>query len=335
MFRYILNKIALIVPTIVGISLAAFAFVRLLPGDPILAMAGERGVSPQRYAELLERFGYNRPIWVQYFDYINGVLHGDFGVSLATKRPVLGEFLTLFPATLELATVAMLLAVLIGIPAGIFAAVKRGSWFDQLTMGAALTGYSMPIFWWGLLLIIFFSGTLGWTPVSGRIGLQYFFPPHTGFMLIDSLISGKKGAFSSAVSHLILPAIVLATIPLAVIARQTRSAMLEVLGEDYVRTARAKGLSPRRVIGMHAFRNALIPVVTTIGLQVGTLMAGAILTETIFSWPGIGKWMIDSIGKRDYVVVQSGLLMIALIVMAVNLVVDLLYAVINPRIRVQ
>ncbi|PSJ60435.1 ABC transporter permease subunit [Pseudaminobacter soli (ex Li et al. 2025)] len=335
MFRYILNKFALIVPTIIGITLAAFAFVRLLPGDPILAMAGERGVSPERYAELLERFGYNRPIWVQYFDYISGVLHGDFGVSLATKRPVLGEFLTLFPATLELATVAMLLAIAIGIPAGIFAAVKRGSWFDQLTMGAALTGYSMPIFWWGLLLIIFFSGTLGWTPVSGRIGLQYFFPPHTGFMLIDSLISGKKGAFSSAVSHLILPAIVLATIPLAVIARQTRSAMLEVLGEDYVRTARAKGLSPRRVIGMHAFRNALIPVVTTIGLQVGTLMAGAILTETIFSWPGIGKWMIDSIGKRDYVVVQSGLLLIALIVMAVNLVVDLLYAVINPRIRVQ
>ena len=245
------------------------------------------------------------------------------------------EFQALFPATLELATVAMIIAILIGIPAGIFAAVKRGSWFDQATMGVALTGYSMPIFWWGLLLIIFFSGYLGWTPVSGRIGLQYFFKPVTGFMLIDSLLVGRSGAFTSAVSHLILPSIVLATIPLAVIARQTRSAMLEVLGEDYVRTARAKGLSPRRVIGLHAFRNALIPVVTTIGLQVGTLMAGAILTETIFSWPGIGKWMIEAIGKRDYVVVQSGLLLIALIVMAVNLIVDVLYAVINPRIRVQ
>jgi dipeptide transport system permease protein len=191
----------------------------------------------------------------------------------------------------------------------------------------------MPIFWWGLLLIILFSGTLGWTPVSGRIGIQHFFRPVTGFMLIDSLIVGRPGAFRSAVSHLILPSIVLATIPLAVIARQTRSAMLEVLGEDYVRTARAKGLSPQRVVGLHAFRNALIPVVTTIGLQVGTLLAGAILTETIFSWPGIGKWMIDSIGKRDYVVVQSGLLLIALVVMFVNLAVDILYGLINPRIR--
>ncbi len=335
MLRYLLHKLALIVPTVFGISLAAFAFVRLLPGDPILALAGERGVSPERYAELVKQFGYDRPIWVQYFDYVVGVLQGDFGISIATKRPVIGEFAVLFPATLELASIAMIIAIAIGIPAGIFAAVKRGSWFDQATMGVALTGYSMPIFWWGLLLIIFFSGTLGWTPVSGRIGLQYFFPATTGFMLIDSLLSGKSGAFGSAVSHLILPSIVLATIPLAVIARQTRSAMLEVLGEDYVRTARAKGLEPRRVIGLHAFRNALIPVVTTIGLQVGTLIAGAILTETIFSWPGIGKWMIDSIGKRDYVVVQSGLLLIALIVMAVNLIVDVLYAVINPRIRVQ
>jgi len=199
----------------------------------------------------------------------------------------------------------------------------------------ALTGYSMPIFWWGLLLIIFFSGYLGWTPVSGRIALNFFLRPITGFMLIDTLLYRNWAAFVSALRHLILPAIVLGTIPLAVIARQTRSAMLEILGEDYVRTARAKGLSPRSVIGQHALRNAMIPVITTIGLQTGMLMAGAILTETIFSWPGIGKWMIDSIAKRDYVVVQSGLLLIALIVMAVNLMVDVLYAVINPRIRVQ
>ncbi|MCB1425747.1 MAG: ABC transporter permease subunit, partial [Notoacmeibacter sp.] len=183
------------------------------------------------------------------------------------------------------------------------------------------------------LLIIFFSGVLQWTPVSGRISLLYFFPPVTGFMLIDSLLSGQKGAFSSAVSHLILPTIVLATIPLAVIARQTRSAMLEVLGEDYVRTARSKGLPPMRVIGLHALRNALIPVVTTIGLQVGVLLAGAILTETIFSWPGIGKWMVDSVFKRDYSVVQGGLLLIAAIIMIVNLLVDVLYGLINPRIR--
>jgi dipeptide transport system permease protein len=202
-------------------------------------------------------------------------------------------------------------------------------------MGTALVGYSMPIFWWGLLLIIVFSGSLHWTPVSGRIDLLYFVKPVTGFMTIDALLSGQKGAFQSALSHLILPTIVLGTIPLAVIARQTRSAMLEVMGEDYVRTARAKGLKARRVIGLHALRNALIPVVTTIGLQVGVLLAGAILTETIFAWPGIGRWMVDAIYKRDYVVVQSGLLLIALIVMAVNLLVDVLYAVINPRIRVQ
>jgi dipeptide transport system permease protein len=229
---------------------------------------------------------------------------------------------------------ALIFAVIIGIVFGIFAAVRRGSWFDQLTMGTALVGYSMPIFWWGLLLIIVFSGSLHWTPVSGRIDLLYFVKPVTGFMTIDALLSGQKGAFQSAISHLILPTIVLGTIPLAVIARQTRSAMLEVLGEDYVRTARSKGLSPRRVVGVHAFRNALIPVVTTIGLQVGLLLTGAILTETIFSWPGIGKWMIDAISKRDYFAVQGGLLLIALIVMAVNLVVDVLYAVINPRIRV-
>ena len=335
MLRFLLNRLALVIPTFIGITIVAFGLVRFLSGDPVALLAGERVMSAERHAEISKQLGFDRPIWEQYFDYVWSALQGDFGTSIKTKSDVLDQFLALFPATLELALFAMVLAVIIGVPAGIFAAVKRGSWFDQATMGVALTGYSMPIFWWGLLLIIFFSGYLGWTPVSGRIGLQYFFKPTTGFMLIDSLISGKSGAFRSAASHLVLPAIVLATIPLAVIARQTRSAMLEVLGEDYVRTARAKGLAPRRVIGLHAFRNALIPVVTTIGLQVGTLMAGAILTETIFSWPGIGKWMIDAIAKRDYVVVQSGLLIIALIVMAVNLIVDVLYAVINPRIRVQ
>ena len=335
MLRFVLSRLALIVPTFIGVSIVAFSFIRLLPGDPIMLLAGERGMSAERYAELRAEMGYDRSIFVQYWDYLSGILQGDLGTSIVTKRPVMEEFFTLFPATIELATCAIILATAVGIPLGVLAAVKRGSWIDQTVMGTALVGYSMPIFWWGLLLIIFFSGYLGWTPVSGRIGLQYFFKPVTGFMLIDSLLVGRSGAFTSAVSHLILPSIVLATIPLAVIARQTRSAMLEVLGEDYVRTARAKGLSPRRVIGLHAFRNALIPVVTTIGLQVGTLMAGAILTETIFSWPGIGKWMIEAIGKRDYVVVQSGLLLIALIVMAVNLIVDVLYAVINPRIRVQ
>lgn len=333
MLRFVLYRLALLVPTFIGVSIVAFAFIRMLPGDPILLLAGERGMTEERYREMQQLYGFDQPIFVQYFNYVSDILTGDFGTSIVTKRPVLEEFFTLFPATIELSLCAIIVATAIGIPAGVLAAVKRGSWLDQSIMGVALVGYSMPIFWWGLLLIIFFSGMLQWTPVSGRISLLYFFPQVTGFMLIDSLLSGQKGAFTSAVSHLILPTIVLATIPLAVIARQTRSAMLEVLGEDYVRTARSKGLPPMRVIGLHALRNALIPVVTTIGLQVGVLLAGAILTETIFSWPGIGKWMVDSVGKRDYSVVQGGLLLIAAIIMIVNLLVDVLYGLINPRIR--
>ena len=333
MLRFLLYRLAVLIPTFIGVSLVAFAFIRLIPGDPILLLAGERGMSEERYTELQALYGFNKPIAVQYFNYLTDILSGDFGTSTVTKRPVLEEFLTRLPATIELSLCAIILATAIGIPAGIIAAVKRGSWLDQSIMGAALVGYSMPIFWWGLLLIIFFSGIMQLTPVSGRISLIYFFEPVTGLMLIDSLLSGQKDAFTSAASHLVLPTVVLATIPLAVIARQTRSAMLEVLGEDYVRTARSKGLSPYRVIGLHALRNALIPVVTTIGLQVGVLLAGAILTETIFSWPGIGKWMLDSVSKRDYSVVQGGLLLIAAIIMLVNLLVDVLYGLINPRIR--
>lgn len=333
MLAYLARRIGLLIPTFIGITIIAFAFIRVLPGDPVLLMAGERGISPERYAQMMKEFGYDRPLWEQYLTYMGRLMNGDFGISIVTKKPVLTEFLTLFPATVELSFCAMLFAVLLGVPAGVIAATNRGKFIDQAIMGTALVGYSMPIFWWGLLLIMFMSGYLGLTPVSGRISLMYFFPQVTGFMLVDSLLSGQKGAFASALSHLVLPTVVLGTIPLAVIARQTRSAMLEVLGEDYVRTARAKGLSPFRVVGFHALRNALIPVVTTIGLMVGTLLAGAILTETIFSWPGIGKWMVDSIFRRDYPVVQSGLLLIALVVMVVNLVVDATYGYINPRIR--
>ncbi|QPC86677.1 ABC transporter permease subunit [Mesorhizobium sp. NBSH29] len=333
MLRFFLGRLAVLIPTFIGVSIVAFSFIRMLPGDPVELMSGERVMSPERHAQISAQLGYDRPLVVQYFDYIGGVLTGDFGNSLVTKQPIIEQFGALFPATLELSFCAIVLAVVLGIPAGIFAAIKRGSFWDQSIMGTALVGYSMPIFWWGLLLIILFSGILQWTPVSGRISYLYYFPPVTGFMLVDSLLSGQAGAFKSAVSHLILPSVVLSTIPLAVIARQTRSAMLEVLGEDYVRTARAKGLSPFRVVGVHALRNALIPVITTIGLQVGVLLAGAILTETIFSWPGIGKWMVDSVSRRDYPVIQSGLLLIAAIIMVVNLMVDLLYGLINPRIR--
>lgn len=333
MLGFILRRLGTFIPTFIGVSIVSFLFIRLLPGDPILLMAGERGMTDERYAQLMSQFGFDRPLLAQYWDYLSGIVRGDLGMSFKTKQPVWDEFFALFPATVELSLCAIVFAILIGIPSGIIAAVNRGKWPDQALMSTALVGYSMPIFWWALLLIILFSGMLGWTPVSGRISLMFFFPTDTGFMLIDSFRSGQPGAFASAVEHLILPTIVLGTIPLAVIARQTRSAMLEVLSEDYVRTAKAKGLSPFRVNGLHALRNALIPVITVIGLSVGTLMAGAILTETIFSWPGIGKWMVEGISSRDYTAVQGGLLMIAVIVMVVNLIVDVLYGLINPKIR--
>jgi dipeptide transport system permease protein len=333
MFSFIAKRLGLIVPTFLGITLLVFSLIRLLPGDPVEALSGERGMTTERYERLIREFGLDRPLPVQYADYLWKAVHGDLGFSTITHEPVFKEFITLFPATIELSICAMLLALLIGLPAGIIAAVKRNTVWDYSVMGASLTGFSMPIFWWGLLLILTFSVTLGWTPVSGRIAIRFDIPPVTGFMLIDSLLSSDKGAFKSALSHLILPSIALGTIPLAVIARMTRSSMLEVLREDYVRTARAKGASSFRIVGIHALRNALIPVVTTIGLQVGTLLAGAILTETIFSWPGIGKWLVEAIHRRDYPAVQGGILLSATVIIGVNLIVDVLYGVINPRIR--
>ena len=334
MFTFLLKRLALTVPTFIALMFITFVMIRLVPGDPIEVRRGERGIDPERLAFLRHEMGLDQPIWKQFFDYVSDILHGNFGVSLVSKTPVFEEFLKLFPATLELTLCAMLFAVLLGVPAGVIAAARRGGVYDQSLMGLALTGYSMPIFWWGLILILLMSNTLGLTPVSGRVDLiKSFYPSVTGFALIDSVISGQKGAFWDAVRHLILPTIVLGTVPLAVIARMTRSSMLEVLEEDYVRTARAKGLSARRVIGVHALRNALIPVVTVIGLQAGTLLAGAVLTETIFSWPGVGKWLIESIGRRDYPALQGGIMLIATIVIIFNLLIDFIYGLINPRIR--
>ncbi|MEN3929987.1 ABC transporter permease subunit [Microvirga sp. W0021] len=333
MIRFIFTRLSLIIPTFIGLTLAAFFLIRLVPGDPIETLAGERGISPERHAQLLAEYGLDQPLIVQYGYYIQRLFHGDLGQSIVTNTSVWTEFKTLFPATLELAICAMIFALVIGLPAGVFAALRRNTIVDQGVMGGALIGYSMPIFWWGLLLIMLFSNTLGWTPVNGRISVMYFFEPVTGFMLIDSLLSGEEGAFASAASHLVLPAVVLGTVPLAVIARMTRSSMLEVLGEDYIRTARAKGLPAYRVIALHALRNALIPVVTVIGLQIGVLMTGAILTEYVFSWPGVGTWLLQAIMRRDYPVLQGGILLIGCMVMLINLLVDLAYSFINPRIR--
>jgi len=331
---YLFKRIALTVPTFIALMFLTFVAIRLVPGDPVEVRVGERGISAERLAMFRHELGLDQPIWKQFLDYANGLVHGDFGTSLATNQPVLHEFATLFPATIELSLFAMILAVVIGIPAGTIAAAKRGSLYDQTLMGLSVAGYSMPIFWWGLLLIMFVAERWGLTPVSGRIDLiAYYIEPVTNFMLIDAWLSGEDGAVWDALHHLMLPAFVLGTIPLAVVARMTRSAMLEVLSEDYVRTARAKGLPAWRVVGLHALRNALIPVITVIGLQVGTLMAGAVLTETIFSWPGVGKWLIESISRRDYPALQGGVMLVSSIVILVNLLVDVSYWLINPRVR--
>lgn len=333
MLSFLARRLGLLIPTFLGVTLLTFALIRLIPGDPVEVMMGERRLDPQMHAEAMQRLGLDRPLHEQYLSYLGQLAQGDLGQSLRTRESVWSEFASLFPATVELAFAALLLAGVLGLLAGTLAALKRGSLLDHGTMGLALTGYSMPIFWWALILIMFFSVELGWTPVSGRLDLLYDVEPVTGFMLIDTLLSEEQGAFLDALRHLILPAIVLGTIPLAVIARMTRSAMLEVLREDYIRAARARGLSPARLVFVHALRNALVPVLTVFGLQVGSLLSGAVLTETLFSWPGIGKWLIEAIGARDYPVVQNGILLIAALVILVNFVVDILYGLANPRIR--
>ena len=333
--KLLLHRLLYVIPTFIGIAALTFFLIRLAPGDPILLMAGEHGVSPERYAELRQQLGFDQPILLQFTDYLWQVLNGNLGISVVTQTPVLEEFGKLFPATLELAIIAMILAVAIALPAGVLAAVKRNTIIDHSITAVSLVGYSMPIFWWALLLILLFSVNLGWMPVAGRLNFIYDIESVTGFMLIDTVLAGDRDAFLDALRHLTLPAIVLATIPLAVITRMTRSSMLEVLKQDYIRTARAKGLSESAVIFKHALRNALIPVITVIGLQTSILMTGAILTETIFSWPGIGKWLLEAVYRRDYPVVQGGVLLIAGLVILVNTVVDMLYVVINPRLRQQ
>jgi dipeptide transport system permease protein len=333
MLNLIFSRLVLAVPTFLGVTLLSFGLIRLVPGDPIEVRSGQYGIAPERLAELRHQYGLDQPLWKQFFDYLWQLAHGDLGVSLVTHQPVLAEMRELFPATIELSFCAIVLAVAVGVPLGIVAATRRGTVLDYGLMATSVVGASMPIFFWGLTVILIFSITLGWTPVAGRISDDVWVEPFTGFMLIDAWFSDDAGSVLSVLHHLILPTIVLATIPLAIIARMTRSTMLEVLGEDYVRTARAKGARPSRVIGIHALRNALIPVVTVIGLQTGMLLGGAILTETIFSWPGVGHWLVEAIQRRDYPVLQGGVLVIAMLAIVVNLLVDIAYGLLDPRMR--
>lgn len=336
MLNYILRKLLLIVPSFLGITALAFVFIHLVPGDPVLVLSGQFNPSPEAYVRLRQELGLDRPLLLQYFDYLGRVLRGDLGVSGVSGTPVLQEFLTLFPATLELTVIALLMSLVLGLPAGMMAAVKHRTPLDYSLTSLALIGYSMPIFWWGLLLVLFFSLTLGITPVAGRLSFLFDIEPVTGFMLADTLLSRESyalEAFRDALHHLVLPAIVLATIPLALFTLITRSAMLEVLNADYIRAARSFGLSRWRLIGLHAFRNALIPVVTVLGFQVSVFFTGAMLTETIFSWPGVGKWLLESVSRRDYVAVQGGLLLIAAVALLLNTLFEFLFALVNPRVR--
>jgi len=332
MLRYIIRRVLTVIPVLLGVSVLVFGFVRLIPGDPALVMLGERATD-ESVARVRAQLGLDEPIYKQYLIFLGNALHGDLGTSILRGEPVAEQLAHRFPATVELAVSAIIIALVIGIPAGILSAVRRGSVFDMGSMLVALTGVSMPIFWLGLMLIFLFAVVLHWLPTGGRMPAGMRVEPITNFMLIDTLLRGNIPAFAQAVRHLILPAIALATIPMAIIARMTRSAMLESLGNDYTRTAHAKGLQERTVVGRHVLRNAWLPIITVVGLQVGFLLSGAILTETVFSWPGIGRWLVEAIFARDYPIVQGVTLFIAVIFVVVNLLVDVLYAFVDPRIR--
>ncbi|MFC4160298.1 ABC transporter permease [Chitinimonas lacunae] len=334
-----LTKLGGLLCTLLGITLIAFFVVRAAPGDPVLLMIGERGADPQQYRQAVSRLGLDQPLAAQYAGFVSRASQGDLGNSIVTGRPVGTELLARWPASIELGVAAILLALLVGIPVGVLAAINRNGVFDYLVTAGSLAGYSMPIFWLGLLLILTFSLALGLTPVSGRLDILYEVAPVTGFMMVDTLLPAVRReygleAFISALHHLVLPALTMAAVPIAVFARMTRASMVDVLSEDYIRTARAKGLAESRVIWLHALRNALLPIITVGGLFfVSAAVAGAILTESIFGWPGIGSYIVTSVYARDYPVIQGSVLMIGLLVVLINAAVDLLYRAANPRMR--
>lgn len=332
MLKYIIKRLLMLIPVLLGVSIMVFAVMHVFTADPTSVILGQHATQEQ-IAKLRVSLGLNQPLYVQYWNFLKGILHGDFGTSLFTQVPITKELMARFPATIELALSAIIFASIIGVTIGVISAVKQNTVVDYVSMVVALLGVSMPIFWLGLILIVFFAVQLHVLPASGRIdiGLE---PVHiTGLYLLDSLLSGNFESFVSAFRHLILPTIALGSFSTAIIARMTRSTMLEIIRQDYIRTARAKGLFEKTVVIGHALRNAMIPVVTVIGLQLGSLLGGAVLTETVFAWPGIGNYVIDAILKSDYPAVQGAVMMMAVIFVVVNLIVDLVYGLLDPRIK--
>ncbi|MFG6114614.1 ABC transporter permease [Halobacillus sp. MO56] len=332
MLNYIIRRLVSLIPVVIGVSILAFSLMHLVPGDPARSILGEKATETQ--LELLrEELNLNDPLIVQYGNFMGKIATGDLGESIKSKESVASEIGGRLPATIELTLFAMTVAVVVGVLAGVIAAVKQYSWFDNLSMSGALFGVSMPIFWLGLMMIWLFSVELNWLPPSGRLSNDIELTTITNLYLVDSILTLNGEAFVDALRHLLMPGIALATIPMAIIARMTRSSMLEVMKQDYIRTANAKGLASRLVVFQHALKNASLPVLTVIGLQFGFLLGGAVLTETIFSWPGVGRYVVDAILSRDYPVVQSTILIIAVIFVLVNLITDILYTLFDPRIK--
>jgi len=329
---YIFKRLVMMIPVLLGASIIAFSLIHLAPGDPARTIAGEHA-SIQTLERIREKYGLNDPLPVQYWIWLKQAMIGDLGRSIVSNEQVTTEILERFPNTVELTICAMILAIGVGSIAGIVSASKQYSALDYATMGVALFGVSMPVFWLGIMLMMIFGVFLRWLPISGRIDTLIPFTRVTGFYILDSIITLNPRALVSSIRYLVLPSVALGTIPMATVARVTRSSMLEVLRQDYIRTERAKGLSERLVIYRHAVRNAMIPVVTVIALNFGLLLAGALLTETVFAWPGIGRYVVRAVGMRDYPVVQGCVMFFALIFVIVNLIADVLYVYIDPRIK--
>ncbi len=333
MLRFIVRRLLLLIPILIGLSILIFLYLRALPGSPAVALLGERA-TPETIAAIENEYGLDEPIYVQYWRYTkNVIIQFDLGTSSRTRQTVTAELKRRFPATVELAVGAMIFATIFGIPLGFVAAKRYGTWIDQTSLIVSLIGISIPIFFLAIILKYVFSVRLGWLPSVGRQDVLLDAEHPTNFYILDSIITRNWAAFVDCIEHLILPAIALGTIPLAIIARITRASVLDVQNEDYVRTARAKGVAPHTVDRRHIFRNALLPITTIVGLQVGLLLSGAVLTEKVFAWPGVGSWLVDAIQFRDYAVLQGGILFLAIVFVFVNLFVDIAYAFINPRIR--